>query len=136
MAAQNWSDQQLQAYLNDELSDADLSRLERDLRADSALRARLEQLSSQDETHSVGEIWRHHRLSCPDREELRQKLEGKLPAEQSRYIDFHLKTVGCEICAANLLDLQQQTEHLQDAQRRRQTIFESSAGYLNSRGQK
>jgi hypothetical protein len=136
MSARNWSDQQLQAYLNDELSEADLSSLERDLRADSELRERLENLPSQDETHSVGEIWRRHRLSCPSREELRQKLEGKLPTEQSRYIDFHLETVGCEICTANYEDLRSQSEPAEDAQRRRQTIFESSAGFLNSRNKK
>lgn len=132
MSARNWSDRQLQAYLNDDLSAAELSRLESDLRGDSALRERLEALSTQDETHSVGEIWRRHRLSCPSREELQQNIDGKLSAEQSRYIDFHLETVGCEICAANLMDLQAKAEYRQDARRRRQSIFESSAGFLKA----
>lgn len=130
MNVRNWSDQQLQAYLNDELPESDLPRLERDLRGSSALRERLESFSTQNETHSVGEIWRRHRLSCPSRKELQQKLEGRIPAEQDRYIEFHLQTVGCEICTANYEDLKSQSEHRKDAERRRQTIFESSAGFL------
>ena len=128
MTARIWSDQQLQAYLDDELSQEDLSRLERDLRTDAALREKLETLSAQDETHSVGEIWRRHRLSCPSREELQQKLDGTLPDEQASYIDFHLQIVGCDICTANYQDLK--SERHEDSARRRQTIFESSAGYL------
>lgn len=130
MTARNWSDQQLQAYLNDELAESEQSSLERDLRAEAALRQRLEALSTQDETHSVGEIWRRHRLSCPSREELQQKLDGRLPAEPSRYIEFHLQIVDCEICTANYADLQSQADRREEAERRRQSIFESSAGFL------
>jgi hypothetical protein len=55
--------------------------------------------------HSVGAIWRRERLSCPTREQLGQHLLGAAPPDLGDYIEFHLETVGCPYCLANLDDL-------------------------------
>jgi hypothetical protein len=46
-------------------------------------------------------------------------------------VTFHLETVGCRYCEANLEDLKlRQQESSDAADRRRQRYFQSSAGYL------
>ena len=48
------------------------------------------------------------------------------------YVEFHLKTIGCAYCQANLADLQVlHKEPAPKARDRRRRFFESSAGYLN-----
>ena len=81
--------------------------------------------------HSLGEIWRRHRLSCPTREQLGGFSLQTLPDETTDYIAFHLEIVGCRYCQANLRDLQAQlAEDQQTVQARRRKYFQSSAGYL------
>src|SRR5437588_628849 len=55
--------------------------------------------------HSVGGIWRRERLSCPNREQLGGFLLQALDPDLLEYIEFHLTTVGCAFCGANLDDL-------------------------------
>ena len=52
--------------------------------------------------HSVGAIWRRQRLSCPPREQLGSYLLGVLDDDVQNYIQFHLQTIGCAFCLANL----------------------------------
>jgi hypothetical protein len=81
--------------------------------------------------HSVGEIWRRHRLSCPTREDLGSYLLGVLDKGQTDYIDFHVKTIGCRLCQANLEDLErQQKETAETTKTRRTKYFQSTAGHL------
>jgi hypothetical protein len=81
--------------------------------------------------HSVGEIWRRHRLSCPTREDLGSYLLGVLDKEHADYIEFHVKTVGCRLCQANMEDLErQQKETTEAAKTRRTKYFQSTAGHL------
>lgn len=126
------SDEQLVAYLREELPLADLARVERALRANKRLAARASRLAMRRDlaTHDVGAIWRADRLSCPDRGELGEYLLGTLPADRADYISFHFRTLGCRYCAANLADLQARSrESAPDVERRRR-YFESSAGRL------
>ena len=55
--------------------------------------------------HTVGAIWRRERVSCLSRDQLGSYLLGAGDPELLEYIDFHLKTVGCPFCQANLDDL-------------------------------
>ena len=82
--------------------------------------------------HSLGEIWRRHRLSCPSREQLGSYLLGVLPRDAADYMKFHLETIECRYCAASIADLkaQQSAAEADVAERRRQKYFQSSAGYL------
>jgi anti-sigma factor RsiW len=126
------SDADLLGYLDEMLSPDRMAALEGDLRADEALRLRLAALSRRrDEgVHSVGEIWRRSRLSCPTRGQLGGYLLGTLPAALADYVEFHVRSVGCRICAANLHDLERSARSGGESGARRRRFFESSAGQL------
>jgi hypothetical protein len=128
-----WTDQELTAWLDEGLPAERMTELEQQLRTDESLKIRLGQLIRHRDQggHSVGEVWRRGRLSCPSRSELGGYLLGTLATEQSDYIDFHLLTVGCRLCQANLQDLQEHQKDSEETGVRRRRIFESSAGYLD-----
>jgi hypothetical protein len=126
----------LDGYLDEALSPEEMSRVEQALRDDPELREQLAAINARRDAgvHSLGEIWRRHRLSCPPREQLGSYLLDAVPDELADYIAFHLKVVRCRFCQANLADLEQQEAEAPDAvETRRQKYFQSSAGYLHSR---
>jgi hypothetical protein len=123
----------LEAYLDEALPVEGMARIERALRDDPALAHQLTAINGRRDAgiHSVGEIWRRHRLSCPTREQLGSYLLKVLDAEVAGFIDFHLQVSGCRTCLANLDDLKQrQTEHPTVVDGRRKKYFQSSAGHL------
>jgi len=125
--------EQLHAYLDDALSETESARVERALRDSEALQGRLRLVMQERDRgeHSLGAIWRRQRLSCPTREQLGSYLLDVLDEDLLAYVRFHLETVGCPYCVANLADLKAlQQEPADRARQRRQRIFESSAGYL------
>jgi len=129
----SYTDQQLPAYLDETLSSDMMSLIEQDLRAGGALRERLVQIAGLREAgvHSLGEIWRRNRLSCPSREQLGSFILGILPPDTEQYLRFHLEQVGCRLCRANFEDLEsQRIEQQQATQTRRHKYFQTSAGYL------
>ena len=135
--SEKFTDQQLQAYLDESLAGEQMAAVERALRNDDGLRQRLVMVAGRREAgvHGLGEIWRRQRLSCPTRQELGSFLLGALVDEQSDYIRFHLEKVGCRVCQANHEDLQrQQTEAQAASQTRRRRYFQTSAGYLSRGG--
>ncbi len=54
------------------------------------------------------DTWESHRITCPKRSTIGAFLLEKLDPEWFDYIDFHLTTLGCHFCRANLKDLQNQ----------------------------
>jgi len=125
--------EQLHGYLEDGLSEAETAEVERALRESEPLRRLLRTIMQERDRgeHSIGAIWRRQRLTCPSREQLGSYLLQVLDAGWQEYIDFHLDTIGCAFCQANLADLQSlQKEPAPKAQARRRRFFESSAGYL------
>jgi hypothetical protein len=123
----------LESYLDEALPAEDMARIEAALRQDRELARRLAEINAQRSAgvHSLGEIWRRHRLSCPSRQQLGSYLLCALPEEFGRYIAFHLEVVGCRYCHANLADLQSQQSEAPDAiQTRRRKYFQSSVGHL------
>lgn len=127
---------QLEAYLDEALPAEEMARIEEALRNDRELLEQLAAINARRDAgvHSLGEIWRRHRLTCPTREQLGGYLLATLPKGVSEYIGFHLRTVGCRVCQANLIDLEnQQAEAAEATRSRRRRYFQSSAGYL-SRG--
>jgi len=126
---------ELEAYLDEALPAEAMAKIEKALRADSNLLERLAAVIGRNDIgiHSLGAIWRRARISCPSRDQLGSYLLGALADELAGYIRFHLETVGCRVCAANIADLQaQQAESPSEAQVRRKRYFQSSAGYLRS----
>jgi hypothetical protein len=125
--------EQLHAYLDEALSEAEMARIEQALRVSEPLRRAL-RLAMQERDrgeHSLGAVWRRERLTCPTRDQLGSYLLEVLDDAVQEYIAFHLNTIGCPYCLANLADLQaMQQEPAPQARERRRRYFESSAGYL------
>lgn len=135
--AASFSQSDLEAFLDEALPPEDMARIEKALRKDPTLARRLAAINGRRDAgiHSVGAIWRRHRLSCPTREQLGSYLLGILPQEAADYVGFHLELVGCRYCQANRRDLErQQAEARVAAQSRRRKYFQSSAGYLPKSG--
>jgi hypothetical protein len=133
----NFRPSDLEAYLDEALPPEDMARIEKAVREDEGLSRRLLSVHSQRDAgvHTLGEIWRQRRLSCPMREQLGTWLLGAMDEEFSRYIEFHLEVIGCRYCQANLADLRaQQGDAEQAAVARRRKYFQSSAGYLKVEG--
>jgi anti-sigma factor RsiW len=137
MKAESLNDCELEAYLDEALPAETMSGIEEAIRATPELARRLVAINGRRDSgvHSLGDIWRRHRLTCPNRSEIGSFLLGVLPDAQARYIRFHTEVIGCRSCAANLADLKhQQAEAADTAAVRRRKYFESSAGYLRRPG--
>lgn len=126
----------LEAYLDEALPVETMSRIEKALRNQPKLAEQLAAINGRRDAgiHSVGEIWRRHRLSCPSREQLGSYLLGVVETELAGYIRFHLEISGCRTCQANLDDLKaHQTDEPNSVAKRRKKYFQSSAGHLRQR---
>lgn len=99
--------QMLRDYLHDALPDAELAAVEKALRENPRLRTLYKEVIEQEDRgeHTVGAIWRRERVSCLSRDQLGGFLLGAGDPELLDYIDFHLTTIGCPVCQANLDDL-------------------------------
>jgi hypothetical protein len=125
--------EQLHAYLDDSLDEPETARIEKLLRTSTDLRTRLSNVRDERDRgeHSLGAVWRRDRLSCLTREQLSGYLHGVLDADIHNYIDFHLKTISCPSCMANLDDLREKQAEPSLQTRRRRRYFETSARLLN-----
>ena len=130
----SWTDRELTAWLDELLPASRMAELEAQLRHDSSLQARLAQLIRHRDQggNSVGEVWQRGRLSCPTRSEMGGFLLGTLESAAAAYVEFHLQTVGCRVCQANLSDMEEQAAQSDQVPGRRRKFFESSAGLLRS----
>jgi len=127
----NWTDREIERWLDEMLSAERMADFEADLRESKQLQSRVAQtIRTRDQGgNSVGEIWLRNGLSCPTRSQLGGYLLSTLSADEAAYIEFHVQTVGCRVCQANLSDLEEQSMQT-DASPRRRKFFESSAGLL------
>src|SRR5215217_7478204 len=134
--AATFSNSELEAFLDEALPVQRMAVIEEALRSNDELQKRLTAVNGRRDAgvHSLGEIWRRHRLSCPSRQQLGSHLLGVLPREQSDYINFHIETIGCRYCTASINDLQsQQSAAESDVAHRRQKYFQSSVGHLRKK---
>jgi anti-sigma factor RsiW len=123
----------LQAYLDEALAPEEMAALEGELRKKPELLKQLAAINARRDAglHSVGEIWRRHRLSCPTREQLGSYLLGALEGGLADYVEFHVKQIGCRYCQANVADLRRQQEETAETVKTRRTkYFQSTAGHL------
>lgn len=138
MPPQTFTDDELLAFLDELLPVEKAAELEQGLRSSESLRHRLAALiRGRDQGgHSIGDIWRQNRLSCPDRETLGSWLLGVVDDALGGYIQFHLQTIGCRFCNAELdeLNAARSTAESSPASPRRRRYFESSAGLLSKAG--
>jgi hypothetical protein len=125
--------EQLHAYLDDALDDTEAARIEKLIRGSAAVRSRLSQVRDERDRgeHSLGAVWSRERLSCPTREQLSGYLHHVLDRDLQVYIEFHLQTVACPCCQANLDDLTEKQKESPAQAKRRRRYFEQSARLLN-----
>lgn len=124
---------ELLAYLDEAAPPERIAAIEATLRDDDALRDRVAVLVAGRDAglHSLGEVWRRRRLTCPTREQLGSHLLGVLPDGLAGYVVFHLRSVECPWCVASLEDLRERHEGSADPpEGRRGRYFESSVGRL------
>ena len=130
-----FTDAELTAFLEEALPASRCAELEHELRSNGELRGRLVEVRGRESAglHTIGAIWRRARLSCPTRAELGQYVLGTLPEESSDYLQFHLETIGCRYCQANLADLKAASRQDEVPDQRRRRYFQTSAGYLRNK---
>jgi hypothetical protein len=131
-----FTNSELEAYLDEALPVERMAAIEEALRGSGELQKRVTEVNGRRDAgvHSLGEIWRRHRLSCPTREQLGSYLLGVLPREVADYTKFHLETIGCRYCSASVEDLKaQQSDTETTVARRRQKYFRSSVGHLRKK---
>src|SRR6187549_2649041 len=99
--------QMLRDYLHDALPEPEMAAVEKSLRGSKELHLLLGDVRDEEDRgeHSVGAIWRRERVSCPARDQLGGYLLGAGDEDLLHYVQFHLETIGCPYCLANLDDL-------------------------------
>jgi RNA polymerase sigma-70 factor (ECF subfamily) len=76
----------------------------------------------------IRKTWRANLLSCVKRSTLGALSLGTLDPEWKAYVTFHLETVHCEACAANLQDIRAGGK--MSTPKARERVFASSVGFL------
>lgn len=132
-----FTDAELEAYLDEGLDSIRAAELEEQLKVDKALLARLSHINGRRDAgiHTLGEIWRRNQIGVPTREQMGNYLLGVSSAEEADYINFRIEVLKCRITAALLEDLkmQQAESDVDRSASRRSKIFQSSAGLLKKK---
>lgn len=132
-----FTDAELEAYLDEGLDSTRATELEERLKVDKALLARLSHINGRRDAgiHTLGEIWRRNQIGVPTREQMGNYLLGVSSAEEADYINFRIEVLKCRITAALLEDLkaQQADADVDHSASRRSKIFQSSAGLLKKK---
>jgi hypothetical protein len=125
-----FSDEELLAYIEECLPIDRSAEIEQSLRSSTPLQQRLSALIAERDQggRTLGDLWRRHRVSCPSRSLWTAYHDGQLGETMRKYLQFHLETVGCRFCAANLDDLKSSDDAASKS--RRQKIFQTSIGRL------
>lgn len=127
----HFTDEELRAYIGEELAVSRSTALEGQLPSDPLLQRRLQQFLDEDATGlAVGSVWRRYQLSCPSRSTWADFLAGRLGDGLRQYLEFHRDVVGCRLCAANVADLETVSDDA--AERRARRYFETSVGRLKN----
>ena len=79
---------------------------------------------------TIARIWRRRRLSCLKRSTIGSYLLGVLEDPWQSYTAFHLETVKCLMCRANLEDLSAESEQVPEGDVT-ERMFQSSVGFLS-----
>ena len=132
-----FTDAELEAYLDEALDPIRAGELEECLKQDEAVLSRLSYINSRRDAgiHTLGEIWRRNQIGVPTREQMGNYLLGVGSAEEMDYIDFRLDQLKCRFTIALKEDLtaQQVEADAGKSADRRSKIFMSSAGLLKKK---
>ncbi|MEZ6092848.1 MAG: hypothetical protein R3C03_01225 [Pirellulaceae bacterium] len=135
--ATEFSEAELEAYLEESLDPSRASEIEAALRSDKKLIARLSHINGRRDAgiHTLGEIWRQNQIGVPTSDEVAKYLSGELPEDLAQYIHFRLEVLKCRYTNALLADIerQQETGEFQAKKSRRERYLKSSAGMVKRR---
>ena len=132
----DFSNSELEAFLEESLPVERMAAIEDALRNSDVLQKQLAAINGRRDAgvHSLGDVWRRHRLSCPSREHLGSFLLGVLSRDAADYVKFHIDSIECRYCAASIEDLKsQQATAGGEVTRRRQKYYQSSVGHLRKK---
>jgi hypothetical protein len=128
-----FTDAELEAYLDESLDSARAAEIEQAIRADKTLLSRLSMINGRRDAgiHTLGEIWRRNQIGVPTAEVMGNFLLGVLPEDQADYINFRMEHLKCPFTLAMFNDLQaQQSESVEMSKTRREKFYKTSAGLL------
>ena len=128
-----FSQSDLEAYLDEALPPDEMSSIEDALRSDPDMCQRLVAIHGRRDAgvHTLGEIWRRHRITCPSRTQLTLYLDGKLDEEAAEYVRFHLEEVHCRLCVASYEDIKiSRQDDIDETEHRQQRFLDGSSTYL------
>jgi hypothetical protein len=134
--ASDFTDAELEAYLDESLDSVRAAEIEQRLRADTALLQRLSRINHRRDAgiHTLGEIWRRHQIGVPSVEKMKSHLLGVLSKAESDYIEFRIRELKCPFTIAMQKDLQaQQVENAEHSKTRREKFYKTSAGLLKKK---
>ncbi len=135
--ASEFSESELEAYLEEALDPIRAAEIEQSMRSDKKLIARLSFINGRRDAgiHTLGEIWRQNQIGVPAREEIESYVRGDLVEEMADYVHFRLQVLKCRFTSALLADIerQQETGEFQAKQSRRERYVKSSAGIVKGK---
>ena len=134
--SKEFSDAELDCYIEETLDAGRASELELQLRDDEQLLKRLTKINARRSAgqHTLGGIWRQNQVGVPSRDEMGSFLLGVLDDQHSDYIQFRVDVLKCPFTIALKTDLENQQSETADASnKRRARIYESSVGLLKSK---
>jgi hypothetical protein len=131
-----FTDSELEAYLDMSLNPARAGELEEQVRQDPEILKRLTQINARRNAgiHTLGEIWRRNQIGVPTREEIVDFLNGFLPLESADYIEFRVKQLKCVFTLALIQDVQSEKSDGEGTSVQRQSkLYEQSKPLLKKR---
>lgn len=134
--SKQFTDAELDCYLEETLDAGRASELESQLQTDKTLLNRLAEINAyrQSGGHTLGGIWRQNQIGVPSRDQMGSFLLGVLDDSQMDYIRFRVDVLKCPFTIALKTDLEnQQSETAEASAKRRTKIFDSSVGLLKSK---
>jgi len=137
--SRDFTQAELEAYLDEGLDSECSAQIERALREDQALHRRLVEINSRRDSgvHSLGDIWRRHQLGVPSREMLGSYLLGILDEGEADYVRFRVDVLKCPYTIANLRDLTEQAvEAAPERSTRKRRYLNSTHKYFSDRDSK
>jgi len=104
----------------------------KDLRYGFDAGQRIRVVETQDGNHStnlLATVWKSMRPSCPKRTTLGKYTLRILPPDWDDFVQFHVETLGCTFCNANLAELRV-TSEAPELTRQHNRFFNSTIGFL------
>ncbi|MCA9137707.1 MAG: sigma-70 family RNA polymerase sigma factor [Planctomycetales bacterium] len=86
-------------------------------------------------TDLLSRVWESERPSCPKRTTLGKFTLGILPDHWDQYVRFHVETLGCSFCNANLDELRSTTASSHGDDTANDRLFQSTIGFFGAKNQ-